>query len=91
MPVIVKLPSGNWRAQARRKGRYINNTFRRRQRLHLLHSLDRTQGLIDHLGFDEGLVGEGGGDVLAGAGREREGADREHEDGFHSRRIMNPL
>jgi integrase len=31
MPVIVKLPSGNWRAQVRRKGRYIGNTFRRRQ------------------------------------------------------------
>jgi integrase len=31
MPVIVKLPSGNWRAQVRRKGRYISNTFRRRQ------------------------------------------------------------
>jgi hypothetical protein len=31
MPVNVKLPSGNWRAQVRRKGRYIGNTFRRRQ------------------------------------------------------------
>jgi integrase len=31
MPVIVKLPSGNWRAQVRRKGRYIGSTFRRRQ------------------------------------------------------------
>jgi integrase len=30
MPVIVKLPSGNWRAQIRRKGKYIGNTFRRR-------------------------------------------------------------
>lgn len=30
MPVIVKLPSGNWRAQVRRKGKYISNTFRRR-------------------------------------------------------------
>lgn len=27
---IVKLPSGNWRAQVRRKGKYISNTFRRR-------------------------------------------------------------
>ena len=26
MPVIVKLPSGNWRAQVRRKGKYISNT-----------------------------------------------------------------
>ena len=31
MPVIVKLPSGNWRAQVRRKGRYISSSFRRRQ------------------------------------------------------------
>jgi hypothetical protein len=30
MPVIVKLPSGNWRAEVRRKGKYISNTFRRR-------------------------------------------------------------
>ena len=30
MPVIVKLPSGNWRAQVRHKGKYISNTFRRR-------------------------------------------------------------
>ena len=30
MPVIVKLPSGNWRTQVRRKGKYISNTFRRR-------------------------------------------------------------
>jgi len=30
MSVIVKLPSGNWRAQVRRKGKYISNTFRRR-------------------------------------------------------------
>ena len=30
MPVIVKLPSGNWRAQVRRKGKYISNTFRLR-------------------------------------------------------------
>ena len=30
MPVIVKPPSGNWRAQVRRKGKYIGNTFRRR-------------------------------------------------------------
>ena len=31
MPVIVKLPSGSWRAQVRRKGRYISSSFRRRQ------------------------------------------------------------
>lgn len=31
MAVIVKLSSGNWRAQVRRKGRYISSTFRRRQ------------------------------------------------------------
>jgi integrase len=30
MPVIVKLPSGNWRAQVRHKGKYVSNTFRRR-------------------------------------------------------------
>ena len=30
MPVIVKLPSGNWRAQVRRKAQYISNRFRRR-------------------------------------------------------------
>jgi hypothetical protein len=30
MPVIVKLPSGNWRAQVRRKGTYVSNSFRRR-------------------------------------------------------------
>jgi hypothetical protein len=34
MPVIVKLPSGNWRAQVRRKGKYISNTFRRRADAH---------------------------------------------------------
>jgi hypothetical protein len=28
MSVIVKLPSGNWRAQVRRKGKYISDTFR---------------------------------------------------------------
>ncbi len=31
MPVIVKLPSGNWRAQVRRKGRYMSSTFRRQR------------------------------------------------------------
>ncbi len=30
MAAIVKLPSGNWRAQVRRKGKYISNTFRRK-------------------------------------------------------------
>ena len=30
MPVIVKLHSGSWRAQVRRKGKYISNSFRRR-------------------------------------------------------------
>ena len=30
MPVIVKLPSGNWRAQVRRKGKYVSNSFMRR-------------------------------------------------------------
>ncbi len=30
MPVIVKLPSGSWRAQVRRKGKYVSNTFQRR-------------------------------------------------------------
>ena len=30
MAVIVKLPSGNWRAQVRRKNSYASNTFRRR-------------------------------------------------------------
>ena len=30
MPVIVKLPSGNWRAQVRRKGKYVSNSFKRR-------------------------------------------------------------
>jgi hypothetical protein len=30
MPVIVKLTSGNWRAQVRRKGKYISNSLRRR-------------------------------------------------------------
>ncbi len=29
MPVIVKLPSGSWRAQVRRKGMYVSNSFRR--------------------------------------------------------------
>jgi hypothetical protein len=29
-PVIVKLPSENWRAQVRRKGKHISNTFRQR-------------------------------------------------------------
>ena len=31
MSVIVKLPSGNWRAQVRRKGRYVSGTFRRQR------------------------------------------------------------
>lgn len=31
MSVIVKLPSGNWRAQVRRKGRYVSSTFRRQR------------------------------------------------------------
>lgn len=31
MSVIVKLPSGNWRAQVRRKGKYISDTFRRQR------------------------------------------------------------
>jgi hypothetical protein len=30
MPVIVKLPSGNWRAQVSCQGKYISKTFRRR-------------------------------------------------------------
>jgi integrase len=30
MSVIVKLPSGNWRVQIRRKDNYISNTFKRR-------------------------------------------------------------
>ena len=30
MPTIVKLPSGNWRVQVRRKNTYVSNTFRRR-------------------------------------------------------------
>ena len=30
MPVITKMPSGNWRAQVRRKGRYVSNSFKRR-------------------------------------------------------------
>jgi len=29
MASIRKFPSGNWRAQVRRKGRYIGETFRR--------------------------------------------------------------
>ncbi|HVT23504.1 MAG TPA: site-specific integrase [Rhizomicrobium sp.] len=29
MATIRKLPSGNWRAQVRRKGQYVNETFRR--------------------------------------------------------------
>jgi len=27
MSVLVKLPSGNWRAQIRHKGRYVSSTF----------------------------------------------------------------
>ena len=30
MAAIVKLPSGNWRAQVRRKGKYVSNSFKRR-------------------------------------------------------------
>lgn len=30
MAVIVKLPSGNWRAQVRRKNTYVSNTFKSR-------------------------------------------------------------
>ena len=31
MAAIVKLPSGSWRAQVRRKGKYITATFLRRK------------------------------------------------------------
>ena len=31
MSVIVKLPSGSWRAQVRRKGKYVSDTFRRQR------------------------------------------------------------
>lgn len=31
MATIVKLPSGNWRAQVRRNGRYVSKTFKRRR------------------------------------------------------------
>ena len=31
MSAIVKLASGNWRTQVRRKGRYASSTFRRRK------------------------------------------------------------
>jgi hypothetical protein len=30
MPTIAKLPSGSWRVQVRRKGRYVSETFLRR-------------------------------------------------------------
>jgi hypothetical protein len=30
MPTIANLPSGSWRAQVRRKGRYVSETFLRR-------------------------------------------------------------
>jgi hypothetical protein len=30
MPTIAKLPSGSWRVQIRRKGRYVSETFLRR-------------------------------------------------------------
>lgn len=31
MATFTKLKSGSWRAQVRRKGRYVNDTFRRRK------------------------------------------------------------
>ncbi len=31
MAAIVKLPSGSWRAQVRRKGKYVTATFLRRK------------------------------------------------------------
>jgi hypothetical protein len=31
MAAIVKLPSGSWRAQVRRKGRYVTGTFLRQK------------------------------------------------------------
>lgn len=31
MATIVKLPSGSWRAQVRRNGRYVSKTFKRRR------------------------------------------------------------
>ena len=31
LATLVRLPSGNWRAQVRRKGRYISETFRQRK------------------------------------------------------------
>lgn len=31
MATFVKLPSGNWRVQIRRKGRYASETFQRRR------------------------------------------------------------
>ncbi len=45
MPVIVKLPSGNWRAQVRRKGKYISNTSREVIRLHILPDQNTTRGV----------------------------------------------
>ncbi len=51
MPTIAKLPSGSWRAQARRKGRYVSETFLRRDdalrwsRLAEL-SVDRNETLV---------------------------------------------
>ena len=31
LATLVQLPSGNWRVQIRRKGRYVSETFRRRK------------------------------------------------------------
>ncbi|CAM5761265.1 hypothetical protein LMIY3S_00081 [Labrys miyagiensis] len=31
MATFTKLPSGSWRVQIRRRGRYINETFQRRE------------------------------------------------------------
>ena len=31
MATLIRLKSGSWRAQVRRKGKYVNETFRRRK------------------------------------------------------------
>jgi hypothetical protein len=48
MSVIVKLPSGSWRAQVRRKGKYVSDTFRRQR--------DAEEALEAERDFDRGLV-----------------------------------
>ncbi|WP_373006419.1 hypothetical protein [Hyphomonas sp.] len=53
MSSITKLPSGNWRAQVRRKGRYVSQSFLRRKdaeewALKMERRVDRGESVSKH-------------------------------------------